>query len=195
MSEDAAKPTAIVVDWIVRELFQNELTKVVSETGFSSQQIKQWRAGERTPKNTSIKFLLHRAFEPDYRIIAEFQGIDPEANGDKIRTQLGRIFKGYEKACAVYAFYDSSGNLIYLGKANGTLLGEAYQQLRKPLRKNMLPRGIKGPLKRQDVTRYVSAYLINSSEFGDYAKHVEALILRIQKPRLNSVTGNLDWAS
>lgn len=137
---------------------------------------------------------MQKAFEPDYRIIVEFGRVDPEASGEKIHTQLARIFKGFEKSCAVYAFYDSSGNLIYLGKANGTLLSEVYQQLRKNIKKTMIPKGIKGDLKRQDITRYISAYLINSSEFDDYAKHVEALILRIHKPGLNSVLGTLNPA-
>ena len=195
MRTDKEKPTAVIVDWIVRELFSDDIKKAAMTSGCSSHQIKQWRSGLRTPHKASIKYLMHKAFEPDYRVIIEFQQIDPEATGEKIRTQLGRIFKGFERACAVYAFYDSSGNLLYLGKANGTLLDEVYQQLRKNIKATMMPRGVRGALKRQDITRYISAYLINSSEFEDYAKHVEALILRINKPRLNSVLGKLTQAT
>lgn len=191
-------PTSLnsnIVDWIIRELYSDDVAKAAKICEYSTVQIREWRSGKRKPRRDSIKYLMHKAFEPDYRVIAEFDQIDSEASGEKIRTQLGRIFKGFENACAVYAFYDSSGNLLYLGKADGTLLSEAYQQIRKGLKKDMMPRGITKSLKRQDVVRYVSAYLINSSEFQDYAKHVEALILRIQKPRLNSVLGRLDRAT
>jgi hypothetical protein len=41
---------------------------------------------------------------------------------------------------------------------------------------------------------YISAYSVNKSEFEDYAKHVEVLILRIRKPPLNTNSGKLEKA-
>ncbi len=42
--------------------------------------------------------------------------------------------------------------------------------------------------------RYLSAYEVRKSEAGDNARHVESLILRISKPRLNKNIGTLKEA-
>jgi hypothetical protein len=82
-------------------------------------------------------------------------------------------------------------NLIYLGKSDGRLLEECYNQLRAILNKRVFSKGAKQPKTGLDVVRYVSAYYVRDSEFEDHAKRVEALILRISKPILNKNIGTL----
>ena len=95
----------------------------------------------------------------------------------------------------LYAFCDSMATLIYLGKSDGHLLEECYNRLRATLNKHVFPKGAKHPKTRLDVVRYVSAYFVRDSEFEDHAKHVEALILRISKPILNTNIGELRRAN
>jgi hypothetical protein len=68
-----------------------------------------------------------------------------------------------------------------------------YQQIKTEIPDRILPKIIAAKAKR-DVVRYISAYSIPASDQADYAKHVEALILRISKPRLNKNIGNLKAA-
>jgi hypothetical protein len=137
---------------------------------------------------------MHHAFEPAFTIIAEFKPIEYNGTVQGVHGQLSTIFKGFHQASGVYAFYDSSGNLLYLGKADGRLLAEVYTQIKAKVTKTAFPRGAPHPKTRLDMVRYVSAYGVNKSEFEDYAKHVEAIILRIRKPPLNSNSGKLEIA-
>lgn len=59
------------------------------------------------------------------------------------------------------------------------------------IRERILPRGAKQPKKKRDAIRYLSAYEVLGSDVGDNLKHVEGLILRISKPRLNKNIGKL----
>lgn len=184
---------SVIVAWIIRELYNNSPAEASKATGFSVQQLKAWQTGTRKPQKGNISRLMHHAFEPNFTIIAEFKRLD--ADGDEtIHSQLSKILKGFHKASGVYAFYDSSGNLLYIGKADGTLLAEAYTQIKANVTKAVLPRGVPQPKARLDIVQYISAYRVNKSEFEDYAKHVEALILRISKLPLNKNTGKLEKA-
>ena len=84
-------------------------------------------------------------------------------------------------------------NLVYIGKSDGNLLAEIYQQLNAQVKKPF-PRGARQPEHRLDVVRYISAYYTQPSIFEDYAKHMESLILRISKPTLNANIGKLKKA-
>lgn len=109
--------------------------------------------------------------------------------------RLSTILAGHEKASGLYAFYDLMANLIYLGKTGGNLLTEVYQQIKTKIPGGILPKAISDDAKRLDVVRYISAYSIPASDHADYAKHVEGLILRISKPRLNKNLGILKPAA
>ena len=82
------------------------------------------------------------------------------------------------------------GKLLYLGKA-GKLLQEITDALgRRAIVK--LPSGVRNRrIIRKDVTAFISAYSIPETNFVDYAKHVESLILRVSKPPLNKQIGRL----
>jgi hypothetical protein len=120
---------SVVVAWVLRELYQNDRKKASELTGFSVQQLTQWGSGARTPHSSSVARLMHHAFEPAFTIIAEFKPIRHDGTVKGVHGQLSSILKGFHKASGVYAFYDSSGNLLYLGKADGTLLNETYVQI------------------------------------------------------------------
>ena len=184
----------VVIAWVLRELYNDDLKDAAKATGFSVKQIAEWKDGTRKPRKSNISRLMHHAFEPAFTVIAEFQPIEHDGTLKSVRSQLSTILDGFHKDSGVYAFYDSSMNLLYLGKANGRLLEETYTQIKGKVPKAALPRGAPLPKSRLTMIRYVSAYRVNKSEFEDYAKHVEALILRIRKPPLNVNSGSLEKA-
>jgi hypothetical protein len=184
----------IVVDWILREVYDNNLKRACQQTGFSVKQLTDWRDGIHIPYKSNVRRLMHHFFEPDFTVIAEFKPIEHDGTLKGVHGQLSAILKGFHKDSGVYAFYDSSGSLLYLGKADGRLLEETYTQIKGTVPKGALPKGVSPPENRLSMVRYVSAYRVNESEFEDYAKHVEALILRIHKPPLNTKSGNLEKA-
>ena len=84
-------------------------------------------------------------------------------------------------------------NLVYLGKAT-RLLDESYAAIRGEVR-IAFPAGVRDrPEYRYSIIRYISAYDVGESNWVDYPKHVESLILRISKPVLNKNIGYLERA-
>jgi hypothetical protein len=132
---------------------------------------------------------MHGAFVPTFKIIVEYAPIN---GSDPLRKALKLLLVDHWSASGIYAFYDSMASLVYVGKSDGKLGDECYQQLNAELSANLFPKGIKQPAKRRDVVRYVSAYFVKGSDFEDHAKHVESLILRLSKPRMNKNIGNLE---
>jgi hypothetical protein len=186
---------SFVVAWVLREHYDNDLKKASKATDFTIKQLTEWRDGTLTPFASSVSRLVHHAFEPAFTIIAEFKPIEHDGTMKGVYGQLSTILKGFHKASGVFAFYDSSGNPLYLGKADGTLLAETFAQIKaKVAKKSAFPRDAPQPKIRLAMVRYISAYRVNKSEFEDYAKHVEALILRIHKPPLNIKSGKLNKA-
>jgi hypothetical protein len=103
------------------------------------------------------------------------------------------LLSGHETHSGIYAFYDGMANLLYVGKAP-SLLDECYQTIRRDVPVKF-PAGIKKkPEKRYEVVKYLSAYDVGASNWVDYPKHVESLILRISKPILNKQIGFLEKA-
>jgi hypothetical protein len=183
-----------VVKFIVEEFYDNNIGEAAKATSFTKQQIQYWISGSKKPQKRIIEWFLHATFVPEFEIIAEYVPISVN-NDTTTHAQLAKILKGYEHCSGLYAFYDSMASLIYLGKSDGLLMRECYQQLQSELKnEGLFPRGAKQPKHRYDVVRYISAYHINGGEAEDYAKHVESLILRISKPRLNKYIGNLERA-
>ena len=183
-----------VVGYLLETHYEGNVPKLSAATGFSHQQINDWLSRERIPHASSVDWIIHRTFAPEFQVIAEYQPIDPAATNRTVTKQLESIFAGHKKASGLYAFYDSMASLIYLGKSDGNLFNECKVQLNAQLPKGIFPKGAKQPNSRIDVVRYVSAYYVQASDFEDYAKHVESLILRISKPALNANIGLLQTA-
>ena len=182
-----------IVKYLVAECFGGDIDKVCSVTGFSKQQVTGWVEDRNQPHANNVSYLMHRAFAPEFRVIAEYVPIRISGSEVSVRRKLATILKGYEYACGLYAFYDSMVNLIYIGKSDGNLLAETYQRLKAAVNKPF-PKGVPQPKHRLDVVHYISAYYVQASIFEDYAKHVESLILRISKPVLNANIGKLQKA-
>lgn len=184
-----------VVRYLVNEYYGNDVGKAAKATQFTKQQIGNWmkKGGHHEPQKRNVGKLMYRTFAPGFTVITEYKPLDASGQA-KIHAQLRAMLKGHEKASGIYAFYDSMANLVYLGKTKHNLLAECYQQLGKAVQTHVFPKGAKQPKKRTDVVRYVSAYCVRDTEFEDYAKHVESLILRISKPILNTNIGKLQKA-
>ena len=182
-----------IVEYLVDVYFDGDIDKVCSVSDFTRQQVRGWLERKNQPQPNNVSFLMHRAFAPEFRVIAEYVPIGISASEVSVRKELAPLLKGHEKASGLYAFYDSMANLIYIGKSDGNLLEETYAQLKAGVKKPF-PRGVRQPEHRLDVVRYISAYRVQKSIFEDYAKHVESLILRISKPRLNANIGKLKKA-
>jgi hypothetical protein len=183
-----------VVKFIVDEFYDNDVDAAAKATSYTKWQIQNWIDGKNKPQKRNLEWFLHTTFVPEFEIIAEYAGVDA-AGETTIRTQISKILKGHEKCSGLYAFYDSMASLIYIGKSDGNLMNECYQQLKAELKQgNLFPSGAKQPKYRYDVVKYVSAYRVNGGDAEDFAKHVESLILRISKPRLNKNIGSLQHA-
>lgn len=180
----------VVVSYLINTYYGGVVENVAEITGYSVKQISDWMAGVRQPQKSVVEYIIHCAFTPEFKVIAEYA----EFKQDKpVLTQLKEILIGHEERAGIYAFYDSMARLLYVGKATN-ILSECYSAIARGV-DIYFPSGIKNkPEKRSDLVRYISAYDVGSSEFIDYPKHVESLLLRISKPPLNKVIGSLDRA-
>lgn len=181
-----------VVKYLVKKYFKDDIAKAAEVSRFSRQQLSDWLFEKKTPQEANVDWLMHVAIAPEFQVIFEYAPIETSGAEASVRQQLAHLLEGREQASGIYAFYDSMANLIYIGKSDGNLLGECYTQLNRSIRDGIFPKGARQPEKRLDVVRYVSAYDVQASQFKDYAKHVESLILRISKPRLNSNIGHIE---
>jgi len=180
-----------VVRFLIEAYFDGDSGKAATEAGFSKQQVEWWLNDEKKPQKNIVRRLMHAALATEFRVIVEYEAIDYPTGKPGLRGRLKELLKNHEEANGLYAFYDSMASLVYLGKSNGNLLGEVYQQMNAAIKEPIFPKGAKQPKKKCDVIRYLSAYEVLGSDVGDNAKHVEGLILRISKPRLNKNIGKL----
>jgi hypothetical protein len=65
------------------------------------------------PQKGNIGWLMHRAFNPEFKVITEYEPIETSGSDTTVHAQLRKIFKGHEQGSGLYAFYDSMANLIY----------------------------------------------------------------------------------
>ncbi|ERO60728.1 hypothetical protein [Pseudomonas piscis] len=179
-----------VLRYIIERYYSGDLEDAGARTGYSVKQIQEWCSGHCQPQHITVEYFIHRAFTPEFQSVIEFAEFKPD---QPVMKQLKVLFKGHEDRAGIYAFYDSMANLIYLGKATN-LLKEAYSAIRRDVH-IQFPAGIKKkPEKRYELVRYISAYDVGSSEWRDFPKHVESLILRISKPILNKNIGHIEQA-
>ena len=180
----------VTLKYILSQFFKDDIDEIVDVTGYSKSVIDAWMKGKVVPNHTTISYVISCIFTPQFTVVEEFYEIDPNQT---ILTQLKKMYKGHEHRSGIYAFYDSMANLLYVGKAIN-LLEETYSALRRDSEIHF-PAGIKNKtVQRHQVVRYISAYNVKSFDDFDYPKHVESLILRISKPRMNKQIGILDAA-
>ncbi|MFM9900833.1 MAG: hypothetical protein ACKVOT_07440 [Polaromonas sp.] len=176
--------------FIIEEYYKNDLKHAAFVTGYSAAAINAWSSGKKTPQKATISYFLQCAFVPEFRVITEYSEFDPHV---AVQTQLKKMLGEHTKDPGIYAFYDSFGRLVYLGKAT-SLMAEIISALGRPVTISF-PKGVKHlPETRKEVIKFISAYDVGATDWGDYPKHVESLILRISKPILNKNIGSLDKA-
>ncbi|ULT68395.1 hypothetical protein [Pseudomonas sp. BC42] len=179
-----------VLRYIIEQYYSGDIETACSYTGYSSKQIEDWCSGQCQPQHLTVEHFIHCAFTPEFQSVVEFAEFKQD---QPVMAQLRTLFKGHEERAGIYAFYDSMANLIYLGKATN-LLKETYSAIRRDV-DIQFPAGIKKkPEKRYEIVRYISAYDVGSSDWLDFPKHVESLILRISKPILNKNIGHIEQA-
>ncbi|MCA6128692.1 hypothetical protein [Thalassolituus oleivorans] len=184
------EPRNILLKYLVDEYFGGDLDRASDTTGYSSNQLNDWINGNKQPQKQTVEYFMHKLFVPEFKVIVEYGEFD---HTQDVRPQLRTLFKNHERGMGIYAFYDAFANLIYIGKATN-LLEECYSAIRRDVPVKF-PAGIKKtPEKRYEVVRYISAYDVGESNWVDYPKHVESLILRISKPVLNKQIGFLEKA-
>jgi hypothetical protein len=176
-----------IVQYIVDEYFNGSVKKAAEMSGYTQRQIAGWLSGKRNPQKITVEYLIQCAFIPEFTVIAEFAEFD---NQEALATQLKAILGGHAEHPGIYAFYDSMGNLLYVGKAI-KLLSEIYSAINRKVH-IAFPKGVKNaPEKRTEIVAYISAYDVGAVKWSDFPKHVESLILRISKPLLNKNIGYL----
>jgi len=179
-----------VLNYLIDTYCDGDVTKAAKMSGYASRQIREWLSGDRKPHNDTIEYFIHCIFTPEFKVIVEYGEYNPTG---AVLTQLRALLKGHVERPGIYAFYDSMANLLYIGKAT-KLLSEACAAINREVHVSF-PKGVKSkPKKRHEIVRYISAYDAGSSEWLDYPKHVESLILRISKPTLNKNIGSLEKA-
>ncbi len=177
----------IIFNYFLTQHYHNDIESMSYDTGYTVAQLQNWRDGVTTPQHQTIEYICNRLFTPEFTIVCEFSELVPD---DSLKPQLRKMLGDHNDSSGLYAFYDSMANLLYVGKAT-SLLTEIYCALRREA-EIVFPAGISNRnLQRYQVTRYVSAYAIKKYPFFDYPKHVESIILRISKPRLNTQIGYL----
>jgi hypothetical protein len=183
-----------VIRYLLNHRFESDPVKGSKASKFSAQHIRGWCEGKNTPQVSNVDRFIHAATAIEFRVIVEYAEIDFPSDKHGLRTYLSELLSDHKDASGLYAYYDSMAQLIYLGKSDGNLLTEAYQQLNAKITQNIFPKGATQPKKRRDVVRYFSAYEVRGLDVADNARHVESLILRISKPRLNKNIGKLQPA-
>ena len=179
-----------ILSFIIEEYFQSSVENAAIISGYTKSRIQSWCSGKTIPRKATIQYFLQCAFVPEFKIIAEYEFFNHK---EAVQTQLKKMLGEHAQDPGIYAFYDSLGNLIYIGKAK-KLIAEITSALNRPFHLN-LPKGVKNPPEvRKEVVGFISAYDVGNSDWGDYPKHVESLILRISKPILNKNIGALEKA-
>ena len=175
-----------VLEYIVNSYYGN-VESACEATGYTSNQMRGWLSGKRKPQKQTIEYIIHCAVVPEFKVIAEYAEFDSRKAP---MTQLREILSGHGSSPGLYAFYDALGGLLYIGKAT-KLLPEMLSAIKRDVHIEF-PKGVKvKPTSRAEVVRYVSAYDVGTVKWDDLPKHVESLLLRISKPRLNKNIGYL----
>ena len=179
-----------ILRYFLQTYFGDDRKKLSEATGYTKQQIDDWVEGIRQPNVGTVEWVVHCALSPEFNIIVEFGPFQPSDKGKIRRQQLKELLGIHGGERGIYAFYDASADLIYIGKTDigkteRGLLEEMNQALNQKINRNF-------SIKRRSIVRYVSAYYVGGTSSFDYPKHVESLMLRISRPRLNNNIGKLE---
>lgn len=184
---------AELVDFLIDTYFKGDVKAFSAQVLSTENQIAGWRSGRVKPQKWQLRSMLSHTLVPEIKVVAEYQRVEFKTASD-VSQLMRQVLQGHLNTPGIYAFYDSMWNVIYVGKASEGLFGEICQQLRGGLGVKF-PRAVReGPKYRWQAVQYVSAYEVPKTNFFDYQKHIEALILRVSKPVSNKVLGTLQNA-
>jgi hypothetical protein len=107
-----------VVQYIVETHWDGGVNGAADATGETPKRIREWMEGVHAPNKSSVEYLMHRLFVPEFRIVAEFRELSYTGPNDgSLLALLRPMLLNHEERGGIYAFYDSMANLVYLGKA------------------------------------------------------------------------------
>ena len=176
---------AEILQYFLETYFGNDRQLLVEVTGYTMNQVESWLDRGVQPQNKTLEYVIHCALAPEFKIIAEYLPFEPMRASGGRREQIRKILGNHADKRGLYAFYDATANLLYIGKTDNNLLDEMCQALNQKINTNF-------ELKRWSIVRYASAYYVGGSSSFDYPNHVESLMLRISRPRLNTTVGGLE---
>ncbi len=174
-----------ILQYFLESYFENDREQLADATGYTMHQINGWLDGQVQPQAGTLEYVIHCALAPEFKIISEYHPFDPNPNSANRRNQIREMLGNHQDKRGIYSLYDATANLIYIGKTDNNLLTEICQALNQRTNSNF-------ELKRWSVVRYISAYYVGGSSSFDYPNHVESLMLRISRPRLNTNVGRLE---
>lgn len=176
------------IRFAIEHYFDGNVSQAADRTGYTQAQIKRWIKDEITPRLVTVRYFMLVALIPEFKIVCEHHPYDYKQS---MTEQLKKMLNGHHDAPGIYVFYDSLCEPIYLGKANSSLKTEITSALNRSVSLSY-PKSISSPPKKvKELVAYISAYDVAGKEHSDYPKHVESLILRINKPKLNKQSGSL----
>lgn len=186
----SASDKAAAIRYLCDFHYSSNVVKFSEAIGISARTIESYINETKTPHNSTMSYIFHSLYTPEFAIIVEYAPIEFDTKKKDLDSLLG---ENGDKT-GIYSFYDSSGNLCYIGKASVSLKNEIWQSLRQKYDIPSPPELRKRMTRRKDVVRYISAYYIKVFETIDYARHVESLFLRVGKPKMNKISGSLEKA-
>jgi hypothetical protein len=176
------------IRFAVDNYFDGNVAQAAIKTGYTQSQIKKWIDNKTIPHIATSRYFMAVALIPEFKIVCEHNSFDNESN---ISSQLKEMLNGHHDSPGIYIFYDSMCEPIYIGKANSSLQKEILSALGRKISISY-PKSISSPPNKvKELVKYISAYDVAGTEHSDYPRHVESLILRIKKPKLNKQIGSL----
>ena len=176
---------ADVLQYFLEIYFGDDRVRFAEVTGYPHAQVDRWLDGGVQPQRGTLEYVMHCALAPEFKIICEYVPFEPQEQSKDRRNRVREILGDHAAKRGIYAFYDSAATLLYIGKTDNNLLDEIHQSLKQKVNRNF-------GLQRWNLVRYFSAYYVGGTSSFDYPNHVESLMLRISRPRLNTSIGQLE---
>lgn len=163
---------------------------LASLLGFKQPQISNWKNGKSVISAKSLKKILSSHTSKIFKPIIEFYECHPEKKGvnwviDKNDKKIQPLL---QNKIGVYAFYDSSGRIVYFGKSNSNLFIEICQRFKGKVNRHVRLPDKSSHIVQGNITRYISAVEVLVPEA---IKNIESFVLRtIPNDDANSNIGN-----
>lgn len=126
---------SLVLRYLLDTYFDGDSKILADVTGYTMQQTNNWLQDVHQPRASTIEWIIHCALAPEFKIIAEFAPLEPSDNSKNRRQQIEAILSSNQEKRGIYALYDSTANLVYIGKTDNNLLDEIDQSLKQRINK------------------------------------------------------------